>query len=401
MKRLHCDAEEPSQRSTAPKVLGDDEAALYDRQIRLWGAAAQQRLMDSAVVFVGISGVGARWCADEWCALCAHCKGSRRGHQERCAGRRRARAGAWPPSCFVGFALSPRDQLADDALVSERDLAANFLLPRHGSVGCNRAAACAPAAQELNPRVRVEVLEAGADAVAVEQFAVVIASGCGAHTLLALNERCRLRGTIFFVAATHGFLGYVFSDASGHQYRLEERKHETHTVQHAPSLTQLVGDASILDWAALTANRRQRVSPTAFALLCLWRAQLDGAVDVTAATLCAVRDRLCAQAGVVQPAGVVADAELARLARMVRGELSPVCAVTGGVAGQHIIRVLTGTGAPLDNLFVFDDGAHIGKVELLHREDVRAHKRAAASSVAASVATTIVEPTSKTVEEVL
>lgn len=39
--------------------ITEDEAALYDRQIRLWGLDAQKRLRGAAVLLIGLGGVGA------------------------------------------------------------------------------------------------------------------------------------------------------------------------------------------------------------------------------------------------------------------------------------------------------------------------------------------------------
>lgn len=41
------------------KAITEDEAALYDRQIRLWGIDAQKRLINSRVCLVNIQGLGA------------------------------------------------------------------------------------------------------------------------------------------------------------------------------------------------------------------------------------------------------------------------------------------------------------------------------------------------------
>ncbi|VDI74597.1 ubiquitin-like 1-activating enzyme E1 A [Mytilus galloprovincialis] len=39
--------------------ITEDEAALYDRQIRLWGLDAQKRLRHSRVLLIGLRGLGA------------------------------------------------------------------------------------------------------------------------------------------------------------------------------------------------------------------------------------------------------------------------------------------------------------------------------------------------------
>lgn len=41
------------------KEISEDEAALYDRQIRLWGVDAQKKLLASRVLLVNMQGLGA------------------------------------------------------------------------------------------------------------------------------------------------------------------------------------------------------------------------------------------------------------------------------------------------------------------------------------------------------
>ncbi|GFE52686.1 SUMO-activating enzyme [Babesia ovis] len=50
---------EPSRASTANNetTLSNQDAMLYDRQIRLWGIEAQQKLMNSRVLFLGKNGI--------------------------------------------------------------------------------------------------------------------------------------------------------------------------------------------------------------------------------------------------------------------------------------------------------------------------------------------------------
>jgi len=53
------------------------------------------------------------------------------------------------------------------------------------------------------------------------------------------------------------------------------------------------------------------------------------------------------------------DAELKHLATVAMAEISPVCAVIGGVLGNEVIKILSGKGEPANNTLLFDgmDGA--------------------------------------------
>ena len=48
-----------SQKMKVDKEITEDEAALYDRQIRLWGVDAQRRLLSSRILLVNMQGLGA------------------------------------------------------------------------------------------------------------------------------------------------------------------------------------------------------------------------------------------------------------------------------------------------------------------------------------------------------
>ncbi len=41
------------------QVITEDEAALYDRQIRLWGVDAQKKLLSSRILLINMSGLTA------------------------------------------------------------------------------------------------------------------------------------------------------------------------------------------------------------------------------------------------------------------------------------------------------------------------------------------------------
>ena len=40
-------------------TISEDEAALYDRQIRLWGIDAQKKLLSSKILLINMQGLGA------------------------------------------------------------------------------------------------------------------------------------------------------------------------------------------------------------------------------------------------------------------------------------------------------------------------------------------------------
>ncbi|XP_041275819.1 SUMO-activating enzyme subunit 1, partial [Pyrgilauda ruficollis] len=104
---------------SSPGGISEEEAAQYDRQIRLWGLEAQKRLRASRVLLVGLRGLGAEVAKN---LILAGVRGL---------------------------------TLLDHQQVSPEDSRAQFLIPA-GSLGRNRAEASLERAQSLNPMVEVK-----------------------------------------------------------------------------------------------------------------------------------------------------------------------------------------------------------------------------------------------------
>jgi len=51
------------------------------------------------------------------------------------------------------------------------------------------------------------------------------------------------------------------------------------------------------------------------------------------------------------------------LARSANADLSPVCAIVGGILGQQIIKVLTAKDEPFQNFFIYDALTASGNVD--------------------------------------
>lgn len=100
------------------EVITEDEAELYDRQIRLWGLDAQKRLRVTKMLLVGLGGLGAEVCKN------------------------------------IVLAGIKSITLMDDHKLTEDDFFSQFLITRE-DIGKNRATASVPRVQELNTNVIV------------------------------------------------------------------------------------------------------------------------------------------------------------------------------------------------------------------------------------------------------
>lgn len=167
------------------------EVAVYDRQLRLWGVQAQQRLMQSHVLIWGLEGSNVEACKN---------------------------------LVLAGVSLTVRDHRATKA----EDVAFNYFL-REGDIGQGRASCSAARVQEMNPLNKVASSDAAPEAddeglkSALADFDVVLVApgvlGWNMELACKIDEACRAKGACFFLLLDVGQLAFFFSDMGAHEVR--------------------------------------------------------------------------------------------------------------------------------------------------------------------------------------
>ncbi|KAK3600913.1 hypothetical protein CHS0354_013293 [Potamilus streckersoni] len=323
-------------------TITEDEAALYDRQIRLWGLDAQRRLRASRVLLIGLRGLGAEVAKN------------------------------------IVLAGIKSLTLLDHTVVTEEDACSQFLVPRQ-DVGKNRAEASLHRVQQLNPMVDVQ-----ADASNVEDkpddyflnYDVVCATCCTQTHLKRIDEICAAHKIKFFAGDVFGFYGYMFADLGFHEYaedvqkpkvkenrgegepatkkaRVEEL--ETHVVKKSATFTRL-SSAFEYDWGTTEGAKKLKRTPSTFFIiqvLLQFMEKFSRRPEVK--TLSEDRQALKELTpGVLEKIGLKPDYVSPEFARSCFAELSPVCAIVGGVLGQEIIKAVSQKDPPHKNFFFFD-----------------------------------------------
>lgn len=326
--------------------ITEEEAALYDRQIRLWGLDAQKRLRAARVLLVNMGGLGAEVAKN---LILAGVKSL---------------------------------TMLDPAEVTASETSCQFFVPED-RLGANRAEASVERAQRLNPMVTVTAESGGSTALTeetVSRYDVLVATGCPDPELARLNTLCRRGGLLFLAGDVYGFYGFMFADLGRHEFAEEvpmssrsageptqkkprTEQPESHTVKRTLQYCP-IEDALGVDW---TSEERQktlkRTSNILFIMRVLqaFRAEtgrrpLPATADEDATTLRRLRDSLPRL-----PADKVPDQFTSRCL----GELSPACAVVGGVLSQEIIKAVSQKDKPLNNFFLFDGYNSEGVVEMV------------------------------------
>ncbi|PPQ67550.1 hypothetical protein CVT26_006851 [Gymnopilus dilepis] len=311
--------------------LTEEEATRYDRQMRLWGIEAQQRMRNATILVIRLKGVATE------------------------AIKNMVLAG-------IGKLI-----ILDEQKVSEEDLGAGFFF-RDGDVGLKRLDAAKSRIESLNPLVTVETITDASLSDGqrlnsiIQGVDLVCVTDSSRKELLTINDICRKHQKPFYAGGTYGLVGYIFCDLLTHEHISPQRsapQDQPKTVKTAVTYPPL-SDALHYSWSNFTKRQTKEVNPALFfAVSALWEFQAQHGTLPNDAhhtnELENISNSLITQAKVHKE---VLTAEprnlLESLTNTAEHEFSPVCAIVGGMLGQDILKALGGREPPIANFFVFD-----------------------------------------------
>lgn len=306
-----------------------DEMALYDRQIRLWGLDAQNRMRQAHVLVVGMTGLTNELCKN------------------------------------IVLAGIGSVTLIDHEIVTLRDLGCQFLL-REDDVGKNRAKAVLPRMSNLNPRVKIAALAENVEEKPDVFFSgfhlVVVGKHIKKSALTRINQACRKSNVKFISSLSFGLFGYIFSDLCNYTY-VEERNDGTNVkrIQKTIAFTDFK-TANAKNWTGSRPRVIKRLPPLYIGLELLWEFEdshnhwpmKSSPEDAEALRQCITS--FCSRAG-LDP-DMIGDKIMTReltdvLVQQCQIEIGPVAAIVGGVLAQEVLNAVAGKEVSVDNLFCF------------------------------------------------
>ena len=329
-------------------ALTEQEAAVYDRQIRVWGVETQ-RALRSARVLVSCG-----------------------------KGRTGARARGLFAETLKNVILAGVGEMTirddeEEARETSFGLDGNFLNAAAGdgdgdgddSTTTTLAENMARTLAEMNPFANVRAETTSGRALDEESddyfdgFDCVVAVGYSFGAAETVNAKCRRAETRFFAGFCGAFASYFFVDLGDeHAYRAAGAGagEETFVARFAPMSTAFGADAGERDWA----SARKKTSKLPFAVRALFdferahgRPATEADVDAVAAALRETATRAGKDAAFV-PEDVVRAAAPSSM------EMPAINAVVGGILGQEVLKAVSGKGAPCVNFFVFDAASGCG-----------------------------------------
>ncbi|WWC71092.1 uncharacterized protein I206_105045 [Kwoniella pini CBS 10737] len=344
--------------------ITEDEASLYDRQIRLWGLEAQNRMRSSTVLILSLRGL-------------AH-------------------------ETIKNLVLAGIGRLivADDSTVTQEDLGSGFLFrEEENAVGQNRTKAALPQISSLNPLVSLTALETlqpfidGSESEIVdflkrEKVDVIVACDLPKSQLEAIDEAARKAGSMFYAAGTYGFYGYVFADLGESYEHVYNQKAtpENSTpglakkILSYPSFNQALSstnwgkpaieaDQGGSPYRGLTKNQTRDAAPgIVLGLLALWEFEninsaLPSGEEIQFAQIKEIAERLRVDLGInARSLPSVDEQMIQHLANHATQFFPPTLAVLGGLLAQDVLRALSRKDRPIVNLLSVDTMGGVGVV---------------------------------------
>mmetsp|Transcript_27058 Transcript_27058/g.84187 ORF Transcript_27058/g.84187 Transcript_27058/m.84187 type:complete len:347 (-) Transcript_27058:91-1131(-) len=316
-------------------AISEGEVAVYDRQLRLWGVQAQQRLLKAKVLIWGLEGSNLEACKN---------------------------------LVLAGVALV----LCDHRTVEAADVGFNYFL-RTEDIGSNRAECTAKRVQEMNPlcavstsrMVAAEADSAAACRAALEGFNFLLVApsvlSWNMDRACSIDAMCREMKIGFALTVSCGEIAFFFSDLA------------THTVQERSSAQGSAGSAepgaapepevvhfpSLKEWLACSpAEMLKNKVDASVVLVALLAAFARSQASAVCPEQGAAFEAFCRDRAGCLPA-VEGYADLADAYRLFFLEpLVHVASIVGGLLAQEVVKAITGRDAPLANCVCFN--AHTG-----------------------------------------
>lgn len=306
--------------------LSEAEAAVYDRQLRVWGIEVQKRLNAARILIAGCSGLAAE------------------------VAKNIALAG-------IG-SLS----LMDDTPCSSAD-PGNFLLSADAKRNSSVAEVSAAALQEMNPLVKVSVQDGSVttqDLGFVASYQVVVLVDQSLQWQQAWDAACTSHGAAFYCASSRGTCAYFFANLHQHTYTPLEiagaDAADAAPLEQQDILFPSLQSALKLEWSKLHPRRSHK-------LICLLAA-------------CAEFEQAHRRSAESRDEQVIKDIIQKRLKQsqskvkvqdelveefLSNDRLPAVNAICGGVLANETLKAVSHKGEPINNFFFFAllDGAGI------------------------------------------
>ncbi|GAX12191.1 ubiquitin-like 1-activating enzyme E1 A [Fistulifera solaris] len=313
---------------SAESIMADKKASdVYDRQVRLWGADAQAKMAQTRVLYIHVTGVSSEMIKN---LVLAGIRAS------ICDTRSLDQVAATPSLFFSAFQKESNDDNNDKKKKTKYSTVMEALKP---------------VIEELNPLLgECETIPDWK--AAIQEFPLIVASHLSMADALYIAQH-KLPTTKFILTDTFGLYGAaVFDLGPNLEYRPEKGKELMDPVTLEPYIPMDQIFATRLSDA--TNRFHKQAPPEAY-----WRYRCFLEYRERTGKWLSSKDADVAEV-LESYLQETADASLHDMIRAQfdslnkTAEISPVCAVLGGMLGNEMIKVISGKGQPANNTVLMD-----------------------------------------------
>ncbi|KAF8560618.1 hypothetical protein P879_07986 [Paragonimus westermani] len=323
--------------STVNETISEEEAALYDRQIRLWGLEAQNRLKHSRILLQGVTPLSAEIAKN---------------------------------LVLAGIASMT---IVDDRVATAEDVLNNFLIP-HDAIGTTLASASVQRTQTLNPMVKVSAtssfLTDGLTSKLKDYDVIIVTTDSFKEDLSfweafdhSVSELTSPK-PLLILAATLSCWGMAFLNLGNHEFVAEQItskklsgptptcvKSEENS-KTATTFVKMVADYPSLEaclnlrWPSAKSEILPRHVPKGYFVMQVLRRCPSNTSPLTLQHLKSVWKDVAGTLNVDE--SLLTDEDFLCCCG---SSSASVNAILGGVVSQEIVRAITGRGAPHGNWY--------------------------------------------------
>jgi ubiquitin-like 1-activating enzyme E1 A len=315
-------------------AISEGEVAVYDRQLRLWGVQAQQKLLKSKVLIWGLEGSNVEACKN---------------------------------LVLAGVSLVIRDHRK----VSAADVSFNYFL-RKEDLGQSLAECAARRVQEMNPLCGVSASTSGPEEDGLGGFDLVVVGlrvlGMDVCRASAIDAACRKANARFVFTMGVGELVFFFSDLGSHT--VQEYSSAQGSAGPAPDAKspepehmQFPSFAEFLDCSVETLQGQKQKVDASVLLVSLLLAFLRSGGAPPGPGAGKKFEEYCAAAAPCPPALPGGPGLQQVYGSLFVEPLIHVASILGGLLAQEVIKALTARDKPLMNCVCFNAHAGVAFVE--------------------------------------
>lgn len=330
-----------------------DASDVYDRQIRLWGKEAQDKMAKAKVLYINVTGVSSEILKN---LVLAGIRATICDTRPFPAAVADTPSFLLPPSATATSSTNTKDDNNDNGAESSEEPATKKT--KYETVG----QALKPVVEDLNLllgdcEIIHEPLSELLLSDRLKEYPIVIASRISPTDAASLAKIVTAAGNKFLAADCFGMYGGSMMDLGDHSFRPEVGKKLLDPKPLTPHFS-LEDMLKVPLQDAVNRFHKQHPPPVWMKYRCILEychmTKEWPTADVADDFSKQIRAWILSTSPKLADHEILQEDALKALAKLALAEFAPICSVLGGILGNEVIKAISGKGEPANNTVLFD-----------------------------------------------